>query len=110
MRVSRYQQLMQTESCMCGDTYLLSLPSGRVFLVYSLFLLLRFLQWPALKRVRYVVRSTGANTPLTDIPATEVEGTFRVNGSNKRMRDLQAEFEAAPRVRMHRTSSCGLQR
>ncbi|KIM84162.1 hypothetical protein PILCRDRAFT_818484 [Piloderma croceum F 1598] len=29
--------------------------------------------------------------------ATEVEGTFRVNGSNKRMRDLQAEFEAAPR-------------
>lgn len=31
--------------------------------------------------------------------ATEVEGTFRVNGSNKRMRDLQAAFEAPPRVR-----------
>ncbi|ETW83336.1 GTPase activating-like protein [Heterobasidion irregulare TC 32-1] len=29
--------------------------------------------------------------------ATEVEGTFRVNGSNKRMRDLQAMFEARPR-------------
>ncbi|KAF7965948.1 hypothetical protein HWV62_2326 [Athelia sp. TMB] len=29
--------------------------------------------------------------------ATEVEGTFRVNGSNKRMRELQAEFETAPR-------------
>ncbi|KAI0067262.1 Rho GTPase activation protein [Artomyces pyxidatus] len=29
--------------------------------------------------------------------ATEVEGTFRVNGSNKRMRDLQALFEAPPR-------------
>ena len=32
--------------------------------------------------------------------ATEVEGTFRVNGSNKRMRDLQAMFEARPRVRV----------
>jgi hypothetical protein len=30
--------------------------------------------------------------------ATEVPGTFRVNGSNKRMRDLQAAFEAPPRV------------
>ncbi|KAG2076497.1 Rho GTPase activation protein [Suillus decipiens] len=29
--------------------------------------------------------------------ATEVEGTFRVNGSNKRMRDLQAAFETPPR-------------
>ncbi|KAJ7762000.1 Rho GTPase activation protein [Mycena maculata] len=29
--------------------------------------------------------------------ATEVPGTFRVNGSNKRMRDLQALFEAPPR-------------
>jgi len=29
--------------------------------------------------------------------ATEVEGTFRVNGSNKRMRELQAEFETPPR-------------
>jgi len=29
--------------------------------------------------------------------ATEVEGTFRVNGSNKRMRELQAAFEAPPR-------------
>ena len=32
--------------------------------------------------------------------ATEVEGTFRVNGSNKRMRDLQAVFENPPRVRI----------
>jgi len=29
--------------------------------------------------------------------ATEVPGTFRVNGSNKRMRELQAIFEAPPR-------------
>ena len=30
--------------------------------------------------------------------ATETEGTFRVNGSNKRMRELQAAFETPPRV------------
>lgn len=30
--------------------------------------------------------------------ATEVEGTFRVNGSTKRMRELQAAFETPPRV------------
>ncbi|KAF9648004.1 Rho GTPase activation protein [Thelephora ganbajun] len=29
--------------------------------------------------------------------ATEIEGTFRINGSNKRMRDLQAKFESPPR-------------
>ncbi|EJD06884.1 Rho GTPase activation protein [Fomitiporia mediterranea MF3/22] len=29
--------------------------------------------------------------------ATEVEGTFRVSGSNKRMRDLQALFETPPK-------------
>ncbi|KAF8556233.1 Rho GTPase activation protein [Imleria badia] len=29
--------------------------------------------------------------------ATEIEGTFRVNGSAKRMRDLQAAFETPPR-------------
>ncbi|KAF5382185.1 hypothetical protein D9615_004438 [Tricholomella constricta] len=29
--------------------------------------------------------------------ATEVPGTFRVNGSNKRMRELQAKFETPPR-------------
>ena len=32
-------------------------------------------------------------------PATEVPGTFRVNGSNKRMRELQQAFETPPRVR-----------
>ena len=32
--------------------------------------------------------------------ATEIEGTFRVNGSNKRMRELQAIFETPPRVRV----------
>jgi len=31
-------------------------------------------------------------------PATEVPGTFRVNGSNRRMRELQAAFETPPRV------------
>lgn len=30
--------------------------------------------------------------------ATEVEGTFRVNGSAKRMRQLQTEFETPPKV------------
>lgn len=29
--------------------------------------------------------------------ATEIEGTFRINGSNRRMRDLQAKFETPPR-------------
>jgi hypothetical protein len=38
------------------------------------------------------------------LTATEVQGTFRVNGSNKRMRDLQAVFEAPPRVRIFTTS------
>lgn len=32
--------------------------------------------------------------------ATEIEGTFRVNGSNKRMRELQTIFETPPRVRV----------
>lgn len=31
-------------------------------------------------------------------PATEVPGTFRVNGSNKRMRELQLVFETPPKV------------
>ena len=43
--------------------------------------------------------STKAYFCLTICIATEVKGTFRVNGSNKRMGDLQAEFERAPRVR-----------
>jgi hypothetical protein len=30
--------------------------------------------------------------------ATEVQGVFRVNGSSRRMRELQAKFEAPPRV------------
>ena len=49
---------------------------------------------------RYVLhpRSKPARIP-EDVPATEVEGTFRVNGSNKRMRELQAAFETPPRVR-----------
>ena len=36
--------------------------------------------------------------------ATEIEGTFRVNGSNKRMRELQAIFETPPRVRISPSS------
>jgi hypothetical protein len=39
--------------------------------------------------------------PSLNLPgdiATEIEGTFRVNGSNKRMRDLQAIFETPPRA------------
>ncbi|KAH0833085.1 Rho GTPase activation protein [Lanmaoa asiatica] len=35
--------------------------------------------------------------PHSSPPATEVEGTFRVNGSAKRMRELQAAFETPPR-------------
>lgn len=34
---------------------------------------------------------------LNPPPATEVEGTFRVNGANKRMRELQALFESPPK-------------
>ena len=30
--------------------------------------------------------------------ATEVEGTFRVSGSSKRMKDLQTIFESTPKV------------
>lgn len=37
---------------------------------------------------------------LAPSAATEIEGTFRVNGSNKRMRELQAIFETPPRVRV----------
>ena len=32
--------------------------------------------------------------------ATEVAGTFRVSGSSKRMRELQAAFETPPTVRI----------
>lgn len=35
---------------------------------------------------------------ITETEATEVPGTFRVNGSAKRMRDLQALFEEPPKV------------
>jgi hypothetical protein len=38
------------------------------------------------------------NVCAPTIAATEVPGTFRVNGSNKRMRELQALFETPPRV------------
>ena len=31
--------------------------------------------------------------------ATEVEGTFRISGSAKRMRELQAVFDTDPKVR-----------
>lgn len=31
--------------------------------------------------------------------ATEVEGTFRISGSSKRMRDLQAIFDNGPKAR-----------
>ncbi|KAG9119823.1 hypothetical protein FRC07_004953 [Ceratobasidium sp. 392] len=34
---------------------------------------------------------------LIPSPATEVEGVFRINGSNRRMRDLQTLFESPPR-------------
>ncbi|KAG5646980.1 hypothetical protein DXG03_001703 [Asterophora parasitica] len=34
---------------------------------------------------------------MTFFAGTEIEGTFRVNGSNKRMRDLQTLFETPPR-------------
>jgi len=31
--------------------------------------------------------------------ATEVEGTFRISGSAKRMKELQAIFDTGPKVR-----------
>lgn len=42
---------------------------------------------------------------LSTITATEVPGTFRVPGSNRRTRDLQAVFEKPPRVRIAGDSS-----
>jgi hypothetical protein len=46
-----------------------------------------------------LLRGTPCRVPCPCV-ATEIEGTFRVNGSNKRMRDLQAVFETPPRVRI----------
>lgn len=43
------------------------------------------------------VYGTNINSNVPHLSATEVEGTFRVNGSTKRMRDLQAAFETPPR-------------
>ena len=43
--------------------------------------------------------SSTSPPPHSSPAATEVPGTFRVNGSAKRMRDLQAAFETPPRVR-----------
>jgi hypothetical protein len=37
--------------------------------------------------------------------ATEVEGTFRVSGSSKRMKDIQAIFDSPPKVKKSVTSS-----
>ena len=55
-------------------------------------------QWALSQRERSVPRIL--RPPETDsIAATEVPGTFRVNGSNRRMRELQAAFETQPRVR-----------
>ena len=45
---------------------------------------------------------------FTNDAATEVEGTFRVNGSNKRMRELQAIFETPPKVSFHYSRYFGL--
>lgn len=54
-----------------------------------------------LRRTVRIFDSDIAEPPSLNIfgPATEVEGTFRVPGSNKRMRDLQTAFETPPRVR-----------
>jgi hypothetical protein len=52
------------------------------------------------------LKENGEHCDLVSIPqhhtafaATEVSGTFRVSGSNRRMRELQASFETPPRVR-----------
>lgn len=56
-----------------------------------------------------VVREAVLTQPLSGLylkeAATEMEGTFRVNGSNRRMRELQAAFEAPPRVSAQRRFS-----
>ena len=46
------------------------------------------------------LHDVGIADGLPNSSATEIEGTFRVNGSNKRMRELQAIFETPPRVRV----------
>lgn len=51
------------------------------------------------KMVSVGVYNVKIDLNILHLLATEVEGTFRVNGSTKRMRDLQAAFETPPRVR-----------
>jgi hypothetical protein len=44
--------------------------------------------------------SLSNDNPNTAIPSAEVEGTFGVNGSAKRIRELQSVFETPPKVHL----------
>lgn len=100
MQASKYRPQIQMESCMSGVIFLSSLPNGAYLHLTPPF--------PSLHVPSSGLYLKENGTSLSffcctfDISlsslATEVEGTFRVNGSNKRMRDLQAAFETAPRV------------
>ncbi|KAG6896318.1 hypothetical protein C0992_009109 [Termitomyces sp. T32_za158] len=43
-----------------------------------------------------LLKETRRSAELRAVTATEVPGTFRVNGSNRRTRDLQTTFERPP--------------
>jgi hypothetical protein len=59
-------------------------------------------QWPLSqgKRSVFPFAASPCRSPRCPV-ATEIPGTFRVNGSNRRMRDLQVAFESPPRVSLH---------
>src|SRR6266702_3329704 len=79
MRTCRYRRQTRVESYMYGVIFLLSWQSGASSSLFA---------------------SPTFSLSFSKCAATEVEGTFRVNGSNKRMRELQAVFETPPRVRV----------
>ena len=101
MQVSKYQPQIQTAVFMSGGTFLSSLPSGKRQPPAS------SVRSSAISASGLYLKENGTIRPRTSLSlsqahpcqATEVEGTFRINGSNKRMRELQAAFETPPRVR-----------
>ena len=108
MLASRFRPLMPTASCMYGAAFPLSLPNGAL----CCFLLLAIDLTDIIASSGLFLKENGRCFPIrrhllfyTDplITATETEGVFRVSGSNKRMRELQAAFEAPPRVRLSDT-------
>jgi hypothetical protein len=98
-----------TASCMCGATFPSSLRNGPCQPMFSHHPT-RFLTSPAAGCIsrRTVCSGLSRLQTLLIFPiATEIEGTFRVNGSTKRMRDLQAVFETPPRASLTCSATAG---